>query len=151
MRSTRLDAAQSLGASGARVSPRIDDPRPRRLKIGDVARDDRHAMDQRGGRDECVAIVAGIRHEERRTASRDRTIDGQHASGELRQDHFFQPGAQDRTLLGIAPLGLQNDIVVGMPKTMMARAADMHEPDGNSVKPIAEQNSAAFRKAGVPG
>jgi CubicO group peptidase (beta-lactamase class C family) len=51
----------------------------------------------------------------------------------------------------VAPLGLQNDIVVGMPRAMMARAADMHEPDGKAVKPIAEQNSAAFRKAGVPG
>jgi CubicO group peptidase (beta-lactamase class C family) len=34
---------------------------------------------------------------------------------------------------------------------MMARAADMHEPGSDGVKPRAENNSAPYMKAGVPG
>ena len=51
----------------------------------------------------------------------------------------------------IAPLGLQNEMMVGMPRAAMARAADMHEPGADGVKPIAQQNTAAYRKAGIPG
>jgi CubicO group peptidase (beta-lactamase class C family) len=51
----------------------------------------------------------------------------------------------------ITPLGLQNEIVVGLPRAALARAADMHEPGADGVKPLADANSAAWKKAGVPG
>jgi len=51
----------------------------------------------------------------------------------------------------IAPLGLQDDIFVGMSEAAMPRAADMHEPGENRVKPRAEDNTSARKKAGVPG
>jgi CubicO group peptidase (beta-lactamase class C family) len=50
------------------------------------------------------------------------------------------------------PMGLEEEIVVGMTtKVQQDKAADMHEPGGNGVVPIAEANAAAFRMAGVPG
>ena len=50
------------------------------------------------------------------------------------------------------PLGLENEIVVGMTtKKHLASAADMHEPTDNGNVPIANNNSEAFRRAGVPG
>ncbi len=49
------------------------------------------------------------------------------------------------------PLGLGDELYVGLPDGAHARAVDMHEPaaDGRQV-PIAEANTAAFRRAGVP-
>jgi CubicO group peptidase (beta-lactamase class C family) len=49
------------------------------------------------------------------------------------------------------PLGLADELYVGMPETVHARAVDMHEPsaDGRQV-PIAEANTAAHRRAGAP-
>jgi CubicO group peptidase (beta-lactamase class C family) len=49
------------------------------------------------------------------------------------------------------PLGLADELYVGMPEAAQARAADMHEPaaDGRQV-PLADANSAAFRRAGAP-
>ena len=52
----------------------------------------------------------------------------------------------------IAPMGLESEIVIGMTnKTQLARAADMHEPVEGGVEPITDNNTTAFRKAGVPG
>jgi CubicO group peptidase (beta-lactamase class C family) len=51
----------------------------------------------------------------------------------------------------IAPLGLQNEIFVGVPEAAMARTAEMHEPGENRVKPLADNNTAAWKQAGVPG
>jgi CubicO group peptidase (beta-lactamase class C family) len=53
----------------------------------------------------------------------------------------------------IARLGLGSDIFVGLPEREHGRAADMHEPapSGNGVQPLAANNSAAWRRAGVPG
>ncbi|MBI1777662.1 MAG: beta-lactamase family protein [Proteobacteria bacterium] len=51
----------------------------------------------------------------------------------------------------LAPLGLADELMVGMPAAAMARAADMHEPGGNGVVPIADTNTPAWRKAGAPG
>ena len=52
----------------------------------------------------------------------------------------------------IAPLGLANDIFVGLPDAQHERSVDMHEPgpDGRPVKG-ADENNAAFRRAGTPG
>ncbi len=52
----------------------------------------------------------------------------------------------------IVPLGLGDDLFVGLPDTQAERAADMHEPgpDGRPAK-RAEENHAAFRRAGTPG
>jgi CubicO group peptidase (beta-lactamase class C family) len=52
----------------------------------------------------------------------------------------------------IAPLGLGDDLFVGLPDAEHPRAADMHEPaaDGRPAK-RAEDNTAAFRRAGTPG
>jgi CubicO group peptidase (beta-lactamase class C family) len=53
----------------------------------------------------------------------------------------------------IARLGLGSDIFVGLPEREHGRAADMHEPapSGTGVQPLAANNSAAWRRAGVPG
>lgn len=49
-------------------------------------------------------------------------------------------------------LGLGEEIVVGMTsKKQLARAADMHEPTPEGNTPVANNNSEAFRRAGVPG
>ncbi|HEV8584287.1 MAG TPA: serine hydrolase domain-containing protein [Methylomirabilota bacterium] len=50
------------------------------------------------------------------------------------------------------PLGLGDDIFVGLPDGEHARAVDMHEPgpDGRPVK-RADENNAPFRRAGTPG
>jgi CubicO group peptidase (beta-lactamase class C family) len=52
----------------------------------------------------------------------------------------------------ILPLGLGDDLFVGLPDAQHARAADMHEPGGDG-RPVkrAEENHAAFRRAGTPG
>ena len=52
----------------------------------------------------------------------------------------------------IAPLGLGDELFVGVPDAVQDRTADMHEPgaDGRPVK-RAEENSARFRRAGSPG
>jgi CubicO group peptidase (beta-lactamase class C family) len=49
------------------------------------------------------------------------------------------------------PLGLADELYVGMPDAVHARAVDMHESsaDGRQV-PIAEANTAAHRRAGAP-
>ena len=51
----------------------------------------------------------------------------------------------------IEPLGLGRELFVGMPDAEHGRAAAMYEPgpDGKQVA-LADQNSAAFRRAGVP-
>jgi CubicO group peptidase (beta-lactamase class C family) len=52
----------------------------------------------------------------------------------------------------IVPLGLGDELFVGVPDTVQDRAADMHEPgtDGRPVK-RADENNARFRRAGSPG
>ena len=52
----------------------------------------------------------------------------------------------------IAPLGLGDELFVGMPDAVQDRAADMHEPgpDGRPVKRN-DENNARFRRAGSPG
>ncbi len=49
------------------------------------------------------------------------------------------------------PLGLADELYVGMPEAVHGRAVDMREPsaDGRQV-PIAEANTAAHRRAGAP-
>ncbi|MSO76039.1 MAG: class A beta-lactamase-related serine hydrolase [Alphaproteobacteria bacterium] len=51
----------------------------------------------------------------------------------------------------IEPLGLGRELFVGLPESQHGRAADMHEPgpDGKQM-PLADQNAAQFRLAGVP-
>ena len=52
----------------------------------------------------------------------------------------------------IVPLGLGDELFVGVPDAVQGRAADMHEPgpDGRAVK-RADENNARFRRAGTPG
>jgi CubicO group peptidase (beta-lactamase class C family) len=51
----------------------------------------------------------------------------------------------------IMPLGLRDELFVGLPDNQHERAADMHEPaDGRQVK-RADENNGAFRRAGTPG
>jgi CubicO group peptidase (beta-lactamase class C family) len=52
----------------------------------------------------------------------------------------------------IAPLGLGDELFVGMPDAEQARAADIHEPgaDGRPVRRT-EENNPRFRRAGSPG
>jgi CubicO group peptidase (beta-lactamase class C family) len=55
---------------------------------------------------------------------------------------------------GIAtPLGLANELFVGVPDAAHGRTVDMHEPsaDGTRQTLRAENNTAEFRRAGVPG
>jgi CubicO group peptidase (beta-lactamase class C family) len=51
----------------------------------------------------------------------------------------------------IAPMGLFDDVHVGLPRGRVGRAADMYEPVEGGLAPIAANNSAAWRKAGSPG
>jgi CubicO group peptidase (beta-lactamase class C family) len=53
----------------------------------------------------------------------------------------------------IEPLGLGREIFVGLPDGETERAVDMHEPDpsGHGIRPLAANNSPAWRRAGVPG
>ncbi|MCI0548244.1 MAG: beta-lactamase family protein [Candidatus Rokubacteria bacterium] len=53
----------------------------------------------------------------------------------------------------IEPLGLGEDLWVGLPDVEHARAADMHEPEpaGRGQRKRAEDSDAAFRRAGTPG
>ena len=50
------------------------------------------------------------------------------------------------------PLGLADELYVGLPEAAHPRAADMHEPsaDGGRQVPLADANTSAFRRAGVP-
>lgn len=52
----------------------------------------------------------------------------------------------------LGPLGLADELFVGVPDDAQGRAADMHEPgpDGRPVK-RADENTARFRRAGSPG
>ena len=53
----------------------------------------------------------------------------------------------------IEPLGLGDELYVGVPDAVQARCADMHEPDADGKRqlPREENNTEAFRRAGVPG
>jgi CubicO group peptidase (beta-lactamase class C family) len=53
----------------------------------------------------------------------------------------------------VGPLGLDDELFVGLPDSQHGRAADMHDPskDGRGQVKRAEENNAAFRRAGVPG
>lgn len=53
----------------------------------------------------------------------------------------------------IEPLGLGRELFVGLPESAFGRAVDMHEPlaDGSSMRPLAENNTAEWRKSGSPG
>ena len=51
----------------------------------------------------------------------------------------------------IAPLGLQDELFVGMPRGAMARTVDMHEPGERGLQLMADRNTPAFKKAGIPG
>ncbi|MEI7874477.1 MAG: serine hydrolase domain-containing protein [Alphaproteobacteria bacterium] len=50
-------------------------------------------------------------------------------------------------------LGLGRELFVGLPEGEFGRAADMHEPlpSGGGSRPLADNNSAAWRKSGAPG
>jgi CubicO group peptidase (beta-lactamase class C family) len=50
------------------------------------------------------------------------------------------------------PLGLADELYVGLPDAAQTRAVDMHEPaaDGGRPLPLADVNDAAFQRAGVP-
>jgi CubicO group peptidase (beta-lactamase class C family) len=52
-----------------------------------------------------------------------------------------------------APLGLENELFVGLPDAAHARAVDMHEPAADTGRQglRADNNTAPFRRAGVPG
>jgi CubicO group peptidase (beta-lactamase class C family) len=53
----------------------------------------------------------------------------------------------------VEPLGLGGELFVGLPEVEGKRAVDMHEPSADGSKTVrrAEENNAAFRKAGTPG
>ncbi|HEV8640099.1 MAG TPA: serine hydrolase domain-containing protein [Methylomirabilota bacterium] len=52
----------------------------------------------------------------------------------------------------IEPLGLGDELFVGLPELQQARAADMHEPSADGAHQVrrADENNAVFRRAGVP-
>jgi CubicO group peptidase (beta-lactamase class C family) len=52
----------------------------------------------------------------------------------------------------IVPLGLGDELFVGVPDEAHARAADMHEPDAaGQPRKRADENNPRFRRAGTPG
>lgn len=50
--------------------------------------------------------------------------------------------------LVIGPMGLSDEMFLGLPTSEQLRAADMHSPGD---QPLDENNSAAWREAGIPG
>jgi CubicO group peptidase (beta-lactamase class C family) len=52
----------------------------------------------------------------------------------------------------IVPLGLGDDLFVGVPEGQHGRTADMHEPSADGTRQVkrADENTAAFRRAGAP-
>jgi CubicO group peptidase (beta-lactamase class C family) len=52
----------------------------------------------------------------------------------------------------VGPLGLGDELFVGMPDSQHERAADMHEPSPDGTRQVkrTEENNAAFRRAGTP-
>jgi CubicO group peptidase (beta-lactamase class C family) len=53
----------------------------------------------------------------------------------------------------VEPLGLAGELFVGLPEVEGKRAVDMHEPSADGARLVrrAEENNAAFRRAGTPG
>ncbi|HML13645.1 MAG TPA: serine hydrolase domain-containing protein [Xanthobacteraceae bacterium] len=51
----------------------------------------------------------------------------------------------------IEPLGLGNELYVGLPDSQAARTAEMHQPSERGQTRMADENTDAFRRAGVPG
>lgn len=51
----------------------------------------------------------------------------------------------------IGPLGLGDELHVGLPESAFPRAADMHAPGPSGPAPLADNNSPAWRRAGSPG
>ncbi len=51
----------------------------------------------------------------------------------------------------ILPMGLGEEMHLGLPRNRMTRAADMHQPADKGVAAIADNNSPAWRRAGSPG
>ena len=53
----------------------------------------------------------------------------------------------------VEPLGLAGELFVGLPEVEGKRAVDMHEPSADGARTVrrAEENDAAFRRAGTPG
>jgi CubicO group peptidase (beta-lactamase class C family) len=53
----------------------------------------------------------------------------------------------------VSPLGLGDELFVGVPDAQHERTVDMHEPAPETGKPAKrrEENNPAFRKAGTPG
>ncbi|HEX9420713.1 MAG TPA: serine hydrolase domain-containing protein [Methylomirabilota bacterium] len=51
------------------------------------------------------------------------------------------------------PLGLGNELFVGLPEAQHGRSVDMHEPAADSGRQVkrADENNAEFRSAGTPG
>jgi CubicO group peptidase (beta-lactamase class C family) len=52
----------------------------------------------------------------------------------------------------VTPLGLGDELFVGLPAAEHGRAVDMHEPSPDGTRQVkrADENDAAFRRAGVP-
>src|SRR2546425_11645332 len=52
----------------------------------------------------------------------------------------------------IEPLGLADELFVGLPESQQARAADMHAPSADGGRPVrrADQNKAPVPRAGGP-
>jgi CubicO group peptidase (beta-lactamase class C family) len=52
----------------------------------------------------------------------------------------------------IVPLGLGNELYVGVPDAEHKRTVDMHEPSADGTRPVprADENNAEFRRAGSP-
>jgi CubicO group peptidase (beta-lactamase class C family) len=51
----------------------------------------------------------------------------------------------------VEPLGLGDELFVGLPDTRHLRAVDMHEPAAGGQVARAEENNPEFRRAGTPG
>jgi CubicO group peptidase (beta-lactamase class C family) len=53
----------------------------------------------------------------------------------------------------VEPLGLGDEMFVGTPANLHGRCVDMHEPSADGTRQVkrADENTEAFRKAGVPG
>jgi hypothetical protein len=82
-----------------RLLPGIQKRHPHRFKVSNIARDERHAMNERGGGDETIAIGARGRRVEFCAFLCNHCIDGQCSTSKRGNHVIVEPFAKERALL----------------------------------------------------
>ncbi|SHF82826.1 hypothetical protein SAMN05444339_1153 [Loktanella atrilutea] len=98
----------ALSDVGLGSIPRIDDLNACRREIRNIARDDRHGMNDPCRGDESVPITAGVRNMQSGATKCHGPIYRQDAPHKGRQHPVGHPGPQNGTLSAVPPLGLND-------------------------------------------